>query len=336
MVVAPTVRMAPNTPTLESKKRHHNVPVAYLKQFTDKDDRLWAYRKDEPDKALHVRPSEIGFERYYYSQPLEDGSRDHNRVEDFFSNLEGEWPPLVERLRAHRNGSDDPGILEEFLAVMRVRVPAARDMVELSLAANIMAATRVADRAGRLPPKPEGLEDILDRAEVAIDPHRSMLAMPALIQGFGRLMRMLGFQIVHNRTNTPFITSDNPVAYFDPLIPEDRMFPYRVDKITQSVELLFPIAPDLLLRGHSGLKNEIGFRHVQLDSNPEAKRINRITARFGYRFVFASSEAHHPLVKKHAHHSPTIRTASVSSKTGEYVYSEYVFAPRALKRKWER
>jgi hypothetical protein len=58
----------------------------YLTQFSDEAGGLWAYRKDEPYKALHVRPSEIAFERYYYLQPL-DGGRDDNAIKDFFNPL---------------------------------------------------------------------------------------------------------------------------------------------------------------------------------------------------------------------------------------------------------
>src|SRR5260370_41371375 len=65
----------------------------YLTQFSDEAGRLWAYRKDEPYKALHVRPSEIAFERYCSSRPL-DGGRDDNAIKDFFNPLEGEWSRL--------------------------------------------------------------------------------------------------------------------------------------------------------------------------------------------------------------------------------------------------
>jgi hypothetical protein len=75
----------------------------YLTQFSDEAGRLWAYRKDEPYKALHVRPSEIAFERYYYySRPL-DGGRDDNAIKDFFNPLEGEWSSPEDR-RSQPNG----------------------------------------------------------------------------------------------------------------------------------------------------------------------------------------------------------------------------------------
>lgn len=316
------------------KKKHHYVPVAYLRAFTGPEGRVWAYRKDEPEKPLHVQPATIAYERYYYSQPLEGGGRDHNTLEDFFSRLEGEWPPLVARLEKGTTAGEDIGILHEFLALMRIRVPAARDMIELSLAEMVKAETRVLDRAGALPPKPEGMEDILDQVTVAIDPHQSLLAMPALLQGLARLLDMVGLQIVHNDTGVNFITSDNPVISFDPAVPEDRMKPYQVDRTLERVELLFPLTPRLLLRGHSEMRRARGLRHVRLSATSEVKRINRLVARFGYRFVFASSDNYGVLVTKYAGLSPTMRMLSIPRITGELFFSEYVFAPRVQKVKW--
>src|SRR5207253_10423982 len=93
-----------------------------------------AYRKDEVLKPLHLRPSEIAFERYYYSQPLPEGGQDNNTLEDFFSTIEGTWPPLVDRLRSGSAISSDLEALYIFMGLTRVQVPAARDMVEISLA----------------------------------------------------------------------------------------------------------------------------------------------------------------------------------------------------------
>ena len=81
--------------------------------------------------------------------------------------------------------------------MLRVRVPAARDMVELSLAAIVKAETRRLDEAGYLPPKPEGLN--LDDLVVTIDPHQSLHAMPDLIQGFETIVDRLGFEVGRGR-----------------------------------------------------------------------------------------------------------------------------------------
>jgi hypothetical protein len=67
------------------KKRHHYVPKAYLKSFCDDSGKLLVYRKDDPSKAIPLSPDNTAFHKYYYSQPLPDGGKDYNVLEDFFS-----------------------------------------------------------------------------------------------------------------------------------------------------------------------------------------------------------------------------------------------------------
>ena len=91
-------------PNQNRKKRHHYIPIAYLNQFTDESGRIYAYRKDEPEIPLYVKPDNIGFERYYYSQPLPEGGQDNNKLENFFSEDESTWPSVVERFQTGSAG----------------------------------------------------------------------------------------------------------------------------------------------------------------------------------------------------------------------------------------
>lgn len=319
------------------KKRHHYIPIAYLNGFTDSAGKVVAYRKDEPSRPLHLKPSEIAFERYYYSQPLPEGGQDNNTLEDFFSTIESAWPPIVQRMRERRNVNADLPEIFEFIAMMRVRVPAMRDMVEASLAENVMAELRVLDRAGELPPPPEGLEGLLNMVEVSIDPHQSIHAMAPLAQGFATVVDRLGLQIVHNMTDVDFITSDNPVVYFDPERSEAGVLPYTVLP-SGPVELLMTIDRRTVLRGHSRNKWRFaaqGAEHFELRSRDEVKRINRMIARFGYRFVFAANQAHDRLVEKYAPHSPVIEVKGFPTSDGEMSVGRMIFGARRRKPKWD-
>ena len=105
------------------KKRHHYVPITYLNRFTDGGGRIYAYRKDDPAKSLHLRPSEIAFERYYYSQPLPEGGQDNNRLEDLFSKIETAWPGLVDDLSGRRDLGNRIEQLFEFIGLLRSSRP---------------------------------------------------------------------------------------------------------------------------------------------------------------------------------------------------------------------
>jgi Protein of unknown function (DUF4238) len=312
------------------KKRHHFIPITYLNKFADTEGRVFAYRKDDPETALHLRPDAIAFERYYYSQPLPDGGRDNNTFENFFGTIESTWNRLAERLcspAAINFTSSEFGDLFTFLILMRVRVPAARDMVEVTLSEQVKATTRLLDRQGKLPPKPAGLpDDILDHLSVAIDPHMSLHAIPHLARGFGILLNHLGFEVLHNKTDVSLVTSDNPVVCFDPTVPEGRVLPYQVRPPHGSMELLFPIDAATVLRGHTRLRRA-GHRslgHAVLTDRQQAKRVNRFIVRFGYRFVFARDRSHEALIVRHASTSPVID-----------MVSGCVFGPRPTKPKWE-
>jgi hypothetical protein len=327
----------------KEKKRHHYIPITYLNRFTDDAGKVFAYRKDDVETPLHLQPSAIAFERYYYSQPLPEGGRDNNTFENFFGTIESTWNPLAAKLCSGSGTTSeftdtDFEYLFMFLGLMRVRVPAARDMVEVSLAEQVKAEVRLLDRQGKLPPKPEGHEDILDHMTVAIDPHQSMHAMVPLMQGFAFVLDQLGFEAIHNKTGVSFLTSDNPVICFDPTVPEASVLPYQIRPPHGSIELLFPINGDTVLRGHTRLRRPgpPTLRHVVLKDRQDAKRINRFVARFGYRFVFSRDRTHEALIVKHASMSPVIEAISVPTPMGGFaLLRSCIFGPRPIKPKWE-
>jgi hypothetical protein len=205
-------------------------------------------------------------------------------------------------------------------------------MVEILLGEQVKATARLLDQAGQLPPKPKGHEDILEQISVSIDPHQSLHAMPALMKGFGHVLDCLEFEVVHNETGLSFLTSDNPVVYFDPNVREERVLPYQVRPPLGSIELLFPITPDTVLRGRTGPH---ALRHVTLTDRQSAKRINRFVARFGYRFVFSRDHTHKALIIKHAATSPIAQTTVVPSPPGgSCLEFKCVFGARPSKPKW--
>lgn len=318
------------------KKRHHYVPVAYLDRFADSDGRIYAFRKDDPAKPLHLRPSEIAFERYYYSQPLPEGGQDNNRLENFFSKIEAGWPALIDDLSARRDLGSRIEQMFEFIALLRVRGPAARDPVELYLAHIARRKMLALAESGRLTPPPSGLT--FDDIEISIDPHQSIHAMVPMVQGFAKLWEFCGLEVVHNTTPEPFATSDNPVIVFDPDVAEARLLPYTVRLPGGRVELLVPISPTVLLRGSTELaviRPGDRLRHVEMTSRAAICRVNRLVSRFGYRFVFANHPGLQAVVTKYAALSPTIRfDVGSDADNGEFNFIQMVFGPKPQKPKW--
>jgi hypothetical protein len=318
----------------DEKKRHHYNPVTYLKGFVDASGCVFAWRKDEPETPLYTAPESIGFEKYYYSQPPPGGGRDNNSLEDFFSSIEAPWPQLMEKLAARTETSADFLPLIEFLMLQRVRVPCIRDAIEFNLAETVKIETRVLDEAGLLPPKPEAHPNILENLEVSIDPHMSIHAMTSLMTGFARVVDACVFEVLHNQTNIGFLTSDNPVAVFDPSVPETQMKPYQLHADRQSIELLFPLTSRLMLRGAAGSRFAPAVTHLHLTSEHEVKRLNRISAKFGYRMIFANSQKFAVLAQKYASLSPVPKFECWRDGNGYATKRSFVWGQRLTKPKW--
>ncbi|SOD28516.1 Protein of unknown function [Variovorax sp. YR752] len=322
---------------MQQTKRHHFVPKAYLNAFCDQAGRLLVYRKDGPPGPLHVTPNATQFRRYYYSQPTPGGGQDNNTLEELFSTIESNWPETVAKLHRREDVNDRLENIFQFIALQRVRVPASRDVAEAMLAQTVKDTLKVMLANGELPPPPLGFEDLPNQVQVTIDPHRSIHAMAAMMQGMGRLYSMLGIAAVHNATMRPFLTSDNPVLWFDPSLPFDSQRPYTINPDSGPVLLVFPVSPKLALVGSTEYKDVFG-RHGLLHSDaPDETWVDVINAqvcRFAYEAVIAQSAGQEDVIAKYAGISPVHEAVALPVGKGMATIHRQVFGPRVAKPKW--
>lgn len=318
------------------KKRHHYVPKTYLRQFADKDGKVYIHLKDEPGKVIHQTPDNTAFHKYFYSQPLPDGGRDNNTLEDFFGTVEDKWPSVVDALKNRRPLNIDD--LYEFIALQRARVPAARDAFEKMQAESVRAAAFTLDKMGLLPPKPEGMDDILEKALIAIDPHQSIHSMPTAMRAMGNVLDLLGLAVFCNTTDVPFLTSDNPVVYFDPRMADEELLPYTIDRNGGPVAFQFPITSQLMLYGYSEIRGTFvqnGLGYGDIGDTDKVEMFNRLTCRFGYRAVFSQAPGAEAMVRKYAAESPIVKNVILPQHNGHLVLSQSVFGSRSPKPKWD-
>ena len=315
------------------KKRHHYIPKAYLKSFCDETGKVLVYRKDEPSKPVHLLPDNTGFHKYYYSQPKPDGEKDHDVLENFFSTMEAKWPPLVERLHRQQDVNDALLDIIGFMILQYVRVPANRDVTENILSEYAMAQLRMMDAAGELPPKPVGFEDILDHVVAPIDPHQSIHAMVHRSKALGPIFDRIGFCAMHNKTDVPFLTSDNPVIWFDPTVQDADLRPYVLQP-DGPIVFIFPVSPSLVIYGDTPSRDQFASEGLLLGELPERRlvdAINRQVCRFGYQTVFAQKPGQEQMIQEHAAFSPVVTfDRSVPGR----VHYQMVFGKRERKPKW--
>jgi hypothetical protein len=222
------------------------------------------------------------------------------------------------------------------MILQRARVPASRDVAERLEAERTLATVRRMDAAGELPPKPDGFEDILDHVEVPINPHQSIHAMVSIIRGGGQVFDRIGFGVLHNRTEIPFLTSDNPVIWFDPSVQDADLQPY-VLRPDGPVLLLFPISPSLIIYGDMPMRDQFaseGLVIADLTDIGLVEAINRQVCRFGYQTIFAQGAGQERLIQAHAALSPIIRFDRIAIKKGEIIPFQMVFGKRERKPKW--
>lgn len=291
---------------LTQKKRHHYVPEAYLRAFCDARGRVKVHPKHEGAEPYFTSPNGTGVRRYYYSQPTPEGGTDNNRLEDFFSTLEGRWPPLVKRMEGRENVNSDLSIIFEFAALQRVRVPASRDATEMKLARSVKRDLLALHAAGRLPPIPAQIGS-LDDVDVAIDPNQSIHGMVTDIRGpVSQVFSRIGLCLVHNDTPRPFLTSDNPVIWFDPSVSDDEQRPYDVAP-DGPILFLFPISPTMLLMGTDGHKSAFsveGLLHVDAPNEEWVLRTNEAICRYGHEVIYASASTQEDVIKRYVDTSP--------------------------------
>lgn len=323
---------------MEKKKRHHYVLRTYLRPFCDATGKLHIYRKDTPDTPLHQSPDNAAFRNHYYAQPLPQGGVDSNTLENLFSQVESRWPAIVARMAARADLSGDIEHIYSFMTLQKARVPATRDATEAIYAEGVKSTLRALDAAGELPPKPIGCENILDLVDVSVNPHQSIHAMVGTIRGAGQVFSRMGMGVLHNATGSPFITSDNPVIWFDPSVSEAEVRPYVLQP-DGPVALLFPVSPNLLIYGSSSMQLQFactGFGYAELHDSAQAHTINKQICRFAYEGVFAQTPGHESLVREYATVSPVLETQIASTGHGEILFHEMVFGTRKATPKWKR
>jgi len=286
------------------KKKHHYISVTYMEGFCAADGRIWTYRSEAPTTPHPKRPPDVACTNYYYSQKREDGAYDHNSVENLWSAVETVWPETLRAVRARKLSLAISFNVLGMMSITAVRVPAARQRQELILAAKLRAQFVAAEKLGKLPPEYERYAGQLDTIPVGINPQQSLNSMGDDFRRYGELCFKLGFEILHNTTDLPFITSDNPVCIYDPRTPPGLRRPYEYDG---EVELIFPLDAKTLLRGSNRLRpvNQVG-AHRTLAHRDAVLKYNKTIAQFAYGLALASDRSSDSVIARHAPRGPTI------------------------------
>lgn len=327
--VVPFSMIDPEKPGVRPpKKKHHYLSVVYMDGFADEAGRVWAYHDEQPQAPHSVRPASIGYRKHYYSCHLEDGTRDDHYWEDLWHCIESVWPETLKAVRDRRLSPAISFNLLGMVAMLRTRVPAARDRNELLLGHKLRTEVQALEANGRLPDELQIYAGALGKVPVGINVEQSLSGMRDEIFENGHLAFRIGFEVLHNRTPIPFITTDNPVCIYDPRVPVKARIPYAEE---DEIELLFPIDARTLLRGSSRLRpvNAV-VRHRSLIDRAKVREANRTIAQFGYRLYVTQNRMADDLIASHAASVPTIAVEVRGGPSRYQIVWRYRFGPRPV------
>ena len=276
---------------MEHKKQHY-VPQSYLSAWTDPETPsghepyVWVVNK----KSLEIRnraPKNIMFKRNFYTIETEEGERDLS-LERGLSVFEGEFVRVRDRvISSHLQlSSDDRLALLAYVSAMHSRTPASSDrlspfweeiltkMKAMSEWAATATPEQLESAARVVPMDPERSHTVtVEEIQSIVDsPIPSLLA--SSIRAEMGALRILDLAIIETATSPGFITSDNPVVWFDPE-GHKRDWPHQGPAlIYPSIEISMAISPRFsLMLNRQGTKGYINLS----DFGPlaEADVVNR-------------------------------------------------------------
>jgi hypothetical protein len=183
-------------------RRHHYVPQFYLRRFSDARGRLWVWDKTT-DRVFQSTTTAIATKTDFYRlREFEQMGHDPYILEKQLANMEGRAAAVTDQwlswLRSIEPGRKIPipkvnrYVIARFMAVQFLRTADTRNT--LALLASDMPA-------------------FAGNEEANGDLHAALLWDQRTVRNISNHIRDAVWIFARNQTSTPFITSDNPVAF---------------------------------------------------------------------------------------------------------------------------
>ena len=220
---------------MSAPKLHHYVPRFHLRRFADEAGRLWAWDK-QIDRVFRTSPGAIAAEKQFYRlTQYEPDGRDPLTMEKQLSEMEGEvslitdqwleWLPQMQPLDKVPIPRINRWIVARYLAVQVLRTLDTREL--LSAMVEIDRGEPVDAREAR-------------------ELHTELIWDPHVVERFAKRFRRSIWIFARNDSATPFVTSDNPVAFRS---PDNRQW-LRSLVLVPGAYLVFAMSPRVVLYCH--------------------------------------------------------------------------------------
>ena len=220
---------------MTAPKLHHYVPQFHLRRFVDEKDRLWVWDK-RADRVFATVPRRIAAETHFYRlTQYERYGHDPATMEKQLSELEAEvamitdqwleWLPGMAPMDVLPIPKANRRIVALFLAVQFLRTRDTREI--LSALVQLDRGTPVS-------------------AEEEQELHTELMWDQDHIELLAQRFRRSIWIFARNNTATPFVTSDNPMAFRS----GDNRHWLRASILSPGAYLVYPLSPRLMLYCH--------------------------------------------------------------------------------------
>ncbi len=234
-------------------------------------------------------PKDAFVVRDYHKLLLDDGSVDHNSLEDWFCEIEAEGieaaRTFVSAGKIDRTKKDQ---LTKFVSLQFVRTPVARAGVEAFLKETVTSVADIAERSGRLGPFPDDLleygssfSELIKNRTIEIDivlPQVTLASLYAL-ENIAEIISNMKWTLIKSKADEYFILSDNPCTIVDKACNQHGM---GIGLAHQGVEVTLPLD-----RQHCLLLTRGDVPDLMNVAAGTVKQVNRRSALFGKRFFVA-------------------------------------------------
>jgi Protein of unknown function (DUF4238) len=214
-------------------KLHHYVPQFYLKRFTDAKGWLWAWNKSR-DLSFSTNPARVAAEtNFYRMQELADAGHDPYTMEIQLSDLEGQVSLITDQWLDWLSDVE-PGT--------QIPIPEVnREEVSLYIAVQYL---RTADTKDILCALRDDYETLSEAERTRL--HTTLMWDLRTVHMIRDRIKESIWIFGRNTAETPFVTSDNPVAF---RTPDNRQW-RRLGILDTGMYVVHPLSPKIVMYCH--------------------------------------------------------------------------------------
>lgn len=305
------------------KRKHHYIPIFYLKGFTDTSGKLCVYSKDKTESYSEVltgvSPAAIGYEKHGYTVKLPDGTTDSETIENIFAEKESNAALLLEKIIGGQKLADNEfsTFVSDFLVTMAIRTPTTRNMIKP------IANTIIKEIALKAKDKEIFREYINNRRKngynirfsdeeieterqkyinidgrYEVDKQESLMWLILMQDNFNQDFQRAYWRVIGPVGEYKFLTSDYP-------------FIYIYEKSKNKKTYIMPLSKDYCIWGSSN--SDFMKMNFKKRTNQIAKKFNYYIVKFAGRHIYCHFKAQsiYGLVKKYKDFRPEINELKV-------------------------